>query len=148
MVSCERLILLIGFFLLALLVVPSVAPWPDLPTNARIPTWAQFDAGALVIDMGDRQIEGVSDPRSTGQATVAGLFNLFVYGTFMTGLAVRTKHWVLIPCAPGYIARLLHNNIPLYWVIRSNKEKDAVDFSCLSRRVPPLYLGPLCPSGA
>lgn len=73
----------IPFLLLSFFCFPSVGEeWPDLPVSgSRTPTIATFANGSLIIDMGDRQLEGVSDPPSTGQATVKGLFNLFVYGT-------------------------------------------------------------------
>jgi len=55
--------------------------FPDLPAGGnRPPSFVKFAAGSLVIDMGDKQIENTS----INATSVAGLFNLYAYGTFFS----------------------------------------------------------------
>lgn len=89
--------------------------FPDVPPpsgQTRPPNMLPFKAGSLIIDMGDRQIEGTS----VHGKSVAGLFNLHAY---------------------GYAVHLLHNGVPLFWAIRSNKAMDEADFTASTQRVHP-----------
>eukprot|EP01087_Luapelamoeba_hula_P020494 TRINITY_DN6_c0_g2_i6.p1 TRINITY_DN6_c0_g2~~TRINITY_DN6_c0_g2_i6.p1 ORF type:complete len:799 (-),score=82.03 TRINITY_DN6_c0_g2_i6:75-2471(-) len=119
------------------------AQYGDLPYGSqRAPNMVTFPAGSLVIDMGDRQIESITtlnisspralSPNETPQSGLnanydphpsskrvggtAGLFNMYAY---------------------GYAVHLLHNNIPLSWVIKSNKAKEDIDFYAQAVRIRP-----------
>eukprot|EP01087_Luapelamoeba_hula_P010419 TRINITY_DN275_c1_g1_i1.p1 TRINITY_DN275_c1_g1~~TRINITY_DN275_c1_g1_i1.p1 ORF type:complete len:848 (+),score=132.68 TRINITY_DN275_c1_g1_i1:102-2546(+) len=136
------------FALIALLVLVVVAScgaqqFADVPAGGqRAPNMVTFAAGSLVIDMGDRQIEtittlNISSPRvlSPGETTTVGRNS--GYAPHTTTKRVGGTAGLFNMYAYGFAVHLLHNNIPLSWVIKSNKGKDDVDFYARAVRIRP-----------
>eukprot|EP01087_Luapelamoeba_hula_P020491 TRINITY_DN6_c0_g2_i3.p1 TRINITY_DN6_c0_g2~~TRINITY_DN6_c0_g2_i3.p1 ORF type:complete len:833 (-),score=104.14 TRINITY_DN6_c0_g2_i3:75-2573(-) len=115
----------------------------DLPYGGqRAPNMVTFPAGSLIIDMGDRQIESItslniSQPRvlSPGETTTVG--PNAGYAPHPSTKRVGSTAGLFNMYAYGYAVHLLHNNIPLSWVIKSNKGKDDIDFYAQSVRIRP-----------
>eukprot|EP01087_Luapelamoeba_hula_P020489 TRINITY_DN6_c0_g1_i1.p1 TRINITY_DN6_c0_g1~~TRINITY_DN6_c0_g1_i1.p1 ORF type:complete len:813 (-),score=109.33 TRINITY_DN6_c0_g1_i1:81-2519(-) len=117
--------------------------YADLPAGGqRTPNMVTFPAGSLVIDMGDRQIESITtlnitSPRKLSPGETASGGDNYMYGPHPSSKRVGGTAGLFNMYAYGYAVNLLHNNVPLSWVIASNKAKDGNDFSAQAVRIRP-----------
>jgi hypothetical protein len=124
---------LLGCFLLAVATPASGAGYPDLPSAAS--NLITVPAGSMVIAMGNDQLSG-------------GYFNFKSYGSSSSTFIppspnlISEAHVDSPRTHTGLAVYLLYEKIPVYWVIKAGKAKDAADFTANAYKVrhpPPPY---------